>query len=86
MQPVLVALRRAYPQGLPDRDYDALLVVLQGFLSEENLAAVVAELVDGERVIVANDAAAASSIRKPSPEDVKRVRSLLEKNGLAVED
>jgi hypothetical protein len=86
LQPVLAALQRAYPRGLPERDYSALLVVLQSLLSEENLAAVVAELVDGERVAAANDAAAASSISPPNPQDVKRIRARLEENGLAPEE
>lgn len=85
LQPMLTLLQRAFPTGVPERDYPALLVVLQGLLSEENLAAVVAELVDSERVVVANDAAAASSIRRPKREDVERVRALLEANGVGSE-
>jgi hypothetical protein len=85
LQPVLVLLQRAFPAGVPERDYPALLVVLQDLLSEENLAAVVAELVDSERVVVANDAAAASSFRRPKREDLERVRVLLEANGLRTE-
>lgn len=85
LQPVLALLQRAFPASVPERDYSALLVVLQDLLSEENLAAVVAELVDSERVVVANDAAAASSIRRPKREDVERVRVLLEANGLRSE-
>jgi Protein of unknown function (DUF3349) len=82
LQPILTLLRQVYPEGVPERDYLALLVVMQGLLSEENLAAVVAELVDGERVVVANDAAAADSILRPNLEDVKRIRAVLEANGL----
>ena len=55
----------------------ALLAVLQEDFSEENLAILVAELVEGEDVVVANEAAAAISIHKPRAEDVNRVRRLL---------
>ena len=60
LQPLLALLQRAFPVGISEHDYSALLVVLQDLLSEENLAAVVAELIDSERVVVANDAAAAA--------------------------
>lgn len=85
LQPMLALFQRAFPAGVPERDYPALLVVLQGLLSEENLATVVAELIDGETVVVANDAASASSIRRPKREDVERVRVVLEANGLSLE-
>jgi hypothetical protein len=42
-------LRQAYPRGVPERDYLPLLVVLHEHFAEGNLAAVVAELTDGER-------------------------------------
>ena len=86
LQPVLALLQRAFPTGVPQRDYPALLVVLQDLLSEENLAAVVAELINSERVVVSNDAAAASSIRRPKREDVEHIRALLEANGLSSEE
>ncbi len=79
-------LRQAYPRGVPDQDYAPLLVVLQEHLSARNLAAVVAELVDGETVVVENDAAAALSHRRPKPSDVKRVREFLEARGWTPED
>jgi len=86
LRPTLEVLRRAFPSGVPDSDYLALLVVLQDHLSEENLAAVVAELVDGETVVVANDAAAACSNRRPERRDVERVRALLASCGLIPEE
>lgn len=86
LQPILAQLQGAFPTGVPERDYPALLVVLQGLLSEENLAAVVAELIDGEKVVVANDAAAASSVHRPRREDIERVRAVLEANGLSSEE
>ena len=59
----------------------ALLAVLGDRMSEENLAIVVAELVDGEVAAVANDAAAAQSVRMPAPEARARVRSALDSAG-----
>jgi len=60
-----------------------MLVVLGNLLSERTLTRVVAEFIDEERVVVANDAAAAVSIRRPSEHDVTRVRAALEEHGLA---
>jgi hypothetical protein len=84
--PYLAILQRAYPHGVPSGDYPALLVVLQDLMSEENLAAVVAELIDGERVVVANDAAAAVSVYRPNHGDIKRVREFLGQNGMIFDD
>jgi hypothetical protein len=78
----LEVLRRAYPDGVPDDDYLPLLVVLWPDFSDRNLAAVVAELIGGEPAIVSNDAAAAvAGRRRPSPQDVDRVRELLASAG-----
>lgn len=63
-----------------------MLVVLQTHLSEENLAAVVAELIDGERVVVANDAAAACNVHRPKREDLERIRAVLEAHGFVSEE
>jgi len=41
-----------FPYGVPQEDYLPLLVVLREGLSEENLAAVVAELMDDEVAVV----------------------------------
>jgi len=86
LQTTLTTLQRIYPQGVPEGDYLALLVALHDLLSDRNLAAVVAELIDGETVVVANDAAAAQSIRRPKTEDVKRIRAVLAENGLVDEE
>jgi hypothetical protein len=80
---VLTLLQRTYPDGLPRQDYLAVLVVLGELLSDENLARVVAEFTDDETVVVANDAAAAHSVRRPAADDVQRVRAALEAHGLA---
>ena len=81
LREVLEQLRRAYPGGVPEDDYMALLAVLADDMSEENVAIVVAELIDGEIVVVANDAAAAKSVRVPAPAVRARVRSALESAG-----
>ncbi|HEX9998836.1 MAG TPA: DUF3349 domain-containing protein, partial [Actinoplanes sp.] len=79
-------LQRAYPGNVPSVDYYPLLVVLQEDMSARNLAAVVAELVDGETAVVDNDAAAAVSVRRPPPRDVERVRTHLLSNGWIPEE
>lgn len=83
LRPVLAILRQAYPDGLPRQDYFPLLVVLGDLLSERNLAQVVAEFIDGETVVVDNDAAAAHDYRKPARHDVVRVRAALDAHGMA---
>ena len=72
LQNVLDLLRRAYPEGLPKADYFPLLAMLQTDMSEENLSLVVAEFLDDERVVIANDAAKAASLLIPDPEEVSR--------------
>jgi Protein of unknown function (DUF3349) len=67
LREVLEVLRFAYPRGVPEDDYMALLALLGDWMSEENLSIVVAELIDGEVAIVANDAAAAQPLRLPAP-------------------
>jgi hypothetical protein len=47
--------------GVPDDDYLPLLAELSADMSEENVGIVAAELVEGERVVAANDTAAAPS-------------------------
>ncbi len=84
--PVLSLLQKAYPGGLPDTDYLPLLAVLQADLCDENLADVVAELVNGETVVVDNDAAAVASQRRPSVQEVERVRRRLISVGYDEED
>jgi hypothetical protein len=81
--PVLALLQRTYPEGVPREDYRALLVVLGDLLCEDNLALVVAEFIDGETVVVDNDAAAARSINPPGPRDRARVRAALQAYGLS---
>jgi hypothetical protein len=81
LREVVAQLRHAFPDGVPPDDYMALLAVLGEDMSEENVAVVVAELIDGETVVVANDAAAAQSVRAPKAAASARVRSVLESVG-----
>jgi hypothetical protein len=82
LRPVLALLRRAYLDGVPRQGYPAMLVVLGDLLCEGNLALVVAEFIDGETVVVDNDAAAAHSDSPPARHDVTRVRAALDAHGL----
>lgn len=84
--PILELLRRVFPHGVTQEDYLPLLVVLREGLSEENLAAVVAELMDDEIAVVDNDAAAVASVRRPPATDVKRVRDKLAEAGWEPEE
>jgi hypothetical protein len=81
LREVLEQLRRAYPRGVPEDDYLALLAVLGDDMGEENVAIVVAELIDGEIAVVANEAAAARSVKAPGPAAKARVISRLESAG-----
>jgi hypothetical protein len=78
---VLRQLRQAYPREVPEPDYMPLLAVLADAMSQENIAIVVAELIDGEVVVVANDVAAAQSVRVPAAAERTRVRSAQESVG-----
>jgi hypothetical protein len=78
---ILDILQRAYPDGLPRADYFPFLVVLQIDMNEENLSRVVAEFLDDETVVIANDAVKAASGSVPRPEEVARVRIRLEAAG-----
>ena len=70
-------LRRAYPQGLPNADYMPLLLAIGEEMSERQLATAIALLFERSQAEVRNDSAAAQSTRKPSSEEVARVRSHL---------
>ncbi|WP_433788429.1 nuclear transport factor 2 family protein [Actinoplanes sp. CA-252034] len=73
LRSALEDLRRAYPDGLPQADYLPLLAAVEDDLSDRNRAAVVAALIGGDPLRVANDAAG----DRPAPAEVDRVRDLL---------
>jgi hypothetical protein len=70
-------LARAYPEGVPDSDYWALLAVLDEDFSNRQLAALVAAFTGRHPIDVDNDHAAAMSIRKPDPKRVVVVQQRL---------
>jgi hypothetical protein len=74
-------LRRAYPNGLPDGDYMPLLAAMSLSYSARNLAMLIADFLGEEDVVVANDAAAAVTARRPYAEDIDRVTARLERHG-----
>ena len=74
-------LREGYPQGVPEQDYVPLLALLRRRLTDDEVAAVVAELVAsgevpigsadiGTRIMQVTDAL-------PSEDDINRVREHL---------
>jgi hypothetical protein len=67
MLPLLGVLRRAYPDGVPGRDYQPLIEVLQFSLSERSLATLVAALTGADPGAVAADTARLSGIDSGSP-------------------
>jgi hypothetical protein len=84
--PPLDVLRRAYPKGVPRRDYTALLDILRWHMSERSLALIVAAVTDGDPVAVATDSAALAGLPAELPvgaatKDIRRVRNSLDSNG-----
>ncbi len=79
LQTIIGQLRVAYPEArVPDGDYWPLLVVLkEGGMSDENLSKVVAEVIDGELVVIDNDIAKALTSHQPRRADVERIRRRL---------
>lgn len=74
-------LREGYPQGVPAQDYVPLLALLRRRLTDDEVAAVVAELTASGQVPV-DSADIGTSITKvtdalPSEDDIDRVREHL---------
>lgn len=86
LEELLGVLRDAFPHGVPAEDYFPLLAVLAEDMSERSLAALVAELVDGETVVISNDAAAAQSNKRPSSADRASMRHRLIAAGWEFDD
>ncbi|MCL8250869.1 DUF3349 domain-containing protein [Aeromicrobium fastidiosum] len=73
--------REGYPQGVPAQDYVPLLALLRRRLTDDEVAAVVAELISSGQVPV-DSADIGTSITKvtdalPSEDDIDRVREHL---------
>lgn len=83
MLPLLDVLRRAFPNGVPERDYRPLLEVLQFRMSERTLATLVAALTGADRDAVAADSARLSGMDSDGPGmgATRRVRARLEAHG-----
>ena len=81
MQPSLDCLRKAFPSGLPDRDYMPLLAVMYDDYSDRQLAALVAEFTGRHPIDVSGDAAHAQGSLRPEKADVERVRLALRAAG-----
>lgn len=85
LRPLLDVLRRAYPNGVPRRDYTPLLEDLQWFMSERSLAIIVAALIDGDPAAVARDSAVRAVLPAGATggmeKDIRRIRDRLDANG-----
>jgi Protein of unknown function (DUF3349) len=78
---VLRWLRAGYPDGIPATDYFPLFALLSTRLSEEEIEDFTAELAgltDADTAKVIYEAAAGSTSRHPSADQLARVRARLE--------
>lgn len=66
---------------ISDEDYRAFLAVLSEDMSEEHVALVASNVLGMDPELVANDAAAALSVRKPSRSAVDQMRQKLMSSG-----
>ena len=74
-------LREGYPQGVPEQDYVPLLALLRRRLTDDEVAAVVAELTSSGEVPIGSVDIGTSIMRVtdavPSEDDINRVREHL---------
>ena len=74
-------LREGYPQGVPEQDYVPLLALLRRRLTDDEVAAVVAELTSSGEVPIGSADIGTSIMRVtdavPSEDDINRVREHL---------
>jgi hypothetical protein len=74
-------LREGYPQGVPEQDYVPLLALLRRRLTDDEVAAVVAELMGSGEVPIGSADIGTSIMRVtdavPSEDDINRVREHL---------
>ena len=76
-------LLRAYPRGLPDEDYEALISLLYEHMSDRNLAQVISHLFSKEYIVVWNDVGRIQSGTKTSKDASARVLQTLTDAGYA---
>lgn len=74
-------LRAAYPAGLPDSDYFAVLALLQPYMSDRGLAEAIALTFGREYIVVWNDIGRVAGTGIPSSEALERVRMRLTQAG-----
>ena len=74
-------LRSAYPGGLPDTAYFAVLALLYEHFSDRNLSELMAAVTGKDATLVLNDIYACAS-SKPAPSAVAAARNLLVRHGL----
>ncbi|MBW3510169.1 DUF3349 domain-containing protein [Janthinobacterium sp. NKUCC06_STL] len=71
----------AYPGGMPDTAYFAVLALLYEHFSDRNLAELMAAVTHKDAATVLNDIYACAS-SKPAPSAIAAVRNLLARHGL----
>ncbi|NHQ88867.1 DUF3349 domain-containing protein [Janthinobacterium lividum] len=74
-------LRSAYPAGIPDSAYFAVLALLYEHFSDRNLAELMAAVTHKDTATVLNDIYACAS-SKPAQSTVAAARNLLTQHGL----
>lgn len=88
---IVAFVRRGYPRGVPQTDYIPLLALLRRRLSDDEVTAVVSQLVardDELNVEIADIGAAITRITDelPSPADLDRVERRLDEIGWPIID
>jgi hypothetical protein len=85
LQSIVGWIRKGYPEGVPQKDYIALLALLKRRVSDREVAQIAAELAsvsddsEASRIIAA--AIEQLTRESPSPADVDRVRERLRAGG-----
>jgi hypothetical protein len=83
-KPTYEMLKRAYPNGVPDDEYLALVAIMNKSMSFRNTAHYVATVSERDWGLVYNDVLGIGSAdRRPALEDVARVQAKLDKAGYA---
>jgi hypothetical protein len=86
LQPYLGMLKESFPRGVTRAERAALLSLLFSQFSERNLADLLAEFLDDERVVVIADAIKAVSKSDRDLVTIRRVRTVLADHGWDFDD
>ncbi|MEX5608501.1 hypothetical protein ABFV58_10715 [Pseudomonas protegens] len=78
---LLALLRKVYPNGLDNRDYKRLLVLLYPHLCDRNLAQLMAQLTHRDADLILNDLYAAVTGQPPPAAELQALQALLERHG-----